>query len=191
MFNIYIDLIAKVLLIIGGINYMFIALGNIDMFNLMKMPNVSKFIFICIGLSALYFLFNRDYYLSFLGKTVIPVSNITPQSTILNTSMMKNEEMVSIKLTKLPANTRVIYWAAQKSEDIFETPVKAYANYANMGIGKTDDKGEIIFSINCPGEYKVPKFGFSTKLARHVHYRYEIPEYPGMFSRVYTQYVMC
>jgi uncharacterized membrane protein YuzA (DUF378 family) len=189
MFNIYINLIAKVVLILGGINYLFMALANTDLFSLIKMPMLTKTMFILIGLSALYFMFNRDYYLPFLGETVIPVSNTNTQSNTTPTSSIANSSMTPITLSGLPPNTRIMYWAAQKSDDVFDNPIKAYSTYANMGITNTDRKGGVSFSINCPAEYKVPKFGFSTKLKKHVHYRYELPGKPGMFSRIHTHFI--
>lgn len=187
MFNIYINLIAKVILILGGINYLFMALANTDLFSLIKMPMLTKTMFILIGLSALYFMFNRDYYLPFLGETVIPVSNTNTQSN--TATPITNSLMIPVKLSGLPPNTRIMYWAAQKSDDVFDNPIKAYSTYANTGITNTDSKGDVSFSIICPAEYKVPKFGFSTKLLRHVHYRYELPRQPGMFSRVHTHFI--
>lgn len=194
MFNVYIHLFAKLLLIIGGINYLVLSTTNINIFELIKIPYFITIIYLLIGLSALYFVSNRDYYLPFLGKTIIPISsnpNVLTGNPTLNTSMLKNEEMVLVKLSNLPSNSRVIYWAAQKSDKVFDTPMKAYGTYANMGIAKTDDNGNLVISINCPAEYKVPKFGFSTTLLRHIHYRYEIPKSPGMFSKVHTQHIKC
>lgn len=198
MFNIYIHLIAKLLLIIGGINYLLLSTTNINILQLITIPYFTTVVYILIGLSALYLMFDRDYYLPFLGQTVIPL-NSNPNILLnnpniihtLNTSVLKNEEVVRVNLSNLPANTRVIYWAAQKGDNVVNNPIKAYGTYANMGVSKTDDKGNLVISINCPAEYKIQKLGFSTKLTRHIHYRYEIPNVPGMFSRVYTQYIKC
>ena len=183
MLNIYIHLIAKVLLILGGINYLLVSLASMDLFSLIKNPMLVKTIFILIGLSALYFMFNRDYYLPFLGQTVIPLTN--PSQAVTQTNTL----MIPVKLSGLPKNTRLLFWAAQGSDDVMDNPVKAYSNYANTGITNTDNNGNALFSITCPAEYKVAKFGFSTKLLKHVHYRYEIPGHPGMLSRVYTHYI--
>ena len=184
MLNIYINLIAKVLLILGGINYLFLSLANMDLFSLVKIPMLVKTIFILIGLSALYFMFNRDYYLPFLGETVQPLPKFTNQITSTGEPIY-----VDVKLSGLPKNVRLLYWAAKGNDDVLDNPIKAYGNYGNYGMAETDNNGNTIFSINCPAEYKVSKFGFSTKLAKHVHYRYEIPGHPGMLSRVYTHYI--
>lgn len=172
----YISLLARVLLIIGGINYLFFSL-------LCKNKDCTYFIRILyslIGFSALYLMFNRDYYLPFLGKCVIPVGPKKP-----------SENLVKIKLSNLPPNTYVMYWGSKKSEAIFENPIDAYKDYSNNDIGKTDNNGDIIIELECPSKYKVSKFGLKRELKRHIHYRFELPEYKGLFSKVYTKEISC
>lgn len=175
----YLLLFARLLVIIGAINYFFIASVNVDMFRYINNPMIVRILFLMIGLSAAYFIFNRDYYLPFLGHTVIPVGPSKP-----------TENLKQIKLSGLPANTIVMAWGSQSTDKVFEDPFEAYGDYANTEIKRTNDKGEVIIELPCPSEYYVNKFGvMKRKLDRHIHYRYQLPQYKGMFSRVYTKYL--
>ena len=81
-------------------------------------------------------------------------------------------------------------WGSQSTDKVFEDPFEAYGDYANTEIKRTNDKGEVIIELPCPSEYYVNKFGvMKRKLDRHIHYRYQLPQYKGMFSRVYTKYL--
>lgn len=175
----YTDLFARFLLVIGGINYLFLSLNINLLDNIKRYPIVIKTIFLLIGLSALYFIFNRDYYLPFLGKCVIPVG---PKKT--------TENLKKIKLSGLPPNSYVIYWGAKPNKtysEVFPNPMDAYKDYSNSDIGKTDNNGDIIIELECPSEYIVSKFGIRKQLRRHIHYRFELPKYKGLFSKVYTK----
>jgi hypothetical protein len=167
----YTNVFARFLLVIGGINYLFMSVND-------KYPIMTKFIFILIGLSALYFLFDRDFYLPFLGECAIPIGVRKPI-----------ENLKKIKLSDLPPNTNIIYWAAKPSSQVIENPFEAYKDYSNSNVGKSDNNGDIIIELECPSEYMVPKFGFKRKLKRHIHYRFELPQYKGLFSKVYTKYL--
>lgn len=177
----YFELFAKFLLIIGGLNYFFTSIFNIDLFALFQYPGFIRLLSILIGLSAIYFMFNRDYYLPFLGYSVIPVGSQTTKSV---------ENLTKIKLSGLPPNTTVIAWGSQNANKIFDNPLDAYGDYQNTEIKKTDNKGDVIIELPCPAEYYVNKFGLmQTKLNKHIHYRYELPQYKGLFSRIYTRYL--
>lgn len=167
----YINLLARFLLIVGGINYLFMSINN-------RYTIITKSFFILIGLSALYFIFDRDYYLPFLGECAIPISTQKPI-----------ENLKKIKLSGLPPNNKIIYWGSKPSSQIIQDPFDAYKDYSNSNIGTTDNNGEIVIELECPSEYLVPKFGFKKKLKRHIHYRFELPKYKGLFSKVYTKYL--
>lgn len=174
----YIQMLAKLFIIIGSINYLSSVLLNTS-FNNYLPKTIVPILIIIIGLSGLYVGFNRDYYLPFLGHTVIPVGPSKP-----------TENLKQMKLSGLPPNTIVMAWGSQSTEKVFEDPFEAYGDYANTEIKKTNDKGEVIIELPCPSEYYVNKFGvMKRKLDRHIHYRYQLPEYKGMFSRVYTKYL--
>lgn len=176
----YINLIARLLLVLGGLNYFFTSAINVNLFSFIQYPIVIRLISLLIGISALYFVFNRDYYLPFLGHTAIPVGGpLKPEG-----------DLKAIKLTGLPPNVIVMAWGAQSTDKIFEDPFEAYGDYANTDIKRVNKDGEVIIELPCPSEYYVNKFGImKRKLDRHIHYRYQVPEYKGIFSRVYTKYL--
>jgi hypothetical protein len=175
----YLTLVARFLLVIGGLNYLFMSIINVDIFSYLKnYPIITNFVMLAIGLSAAYFLFNRDYYLPFLGSVAIPVG--VTKST---------ENLKQIKLSGLPPNTTVISWGSTESNNVFDTYTKAYGVYSNTDISKTDENGVAIVKLACPGPYYVPGFGMRKLLKRHIHYRYQLPKYKGLFSRVYTKFL--
>jgi uncharacterized membrane protein YuzA (DUF378 family) len=176
--ELFILIFARLLLIIGGLNYFFIASINVNIFQYITNKFILQLVFLLIGISALWFAFNRDYYLPFLGPSVIPIgSNKTFEKT------------TQIQLTNLPPNTTVMVWGAQESDEIINNPYDAYGDYSNTVIAKTDFTGKVTVLLPCPAEYYVNKFGFNKKLKRHVHYRYEYPKYRGLFSRIFTKYI--
>lgn len=181
----YLTLFAKLLLVLGGLNYLFISTINVDIFSyLTRYPMILRIIMLFIGLSALYFVFDRDYYLSFLGQTVIPIAQ--------KDSKIVLENLKQIKLSGLPPNTTVLSWGAKESNlgKIFDSYIQAYGDYSNTIVSKTNEDGEVIIELPCPSSYYVPgKFGMMKRLNRHIHYRYELPKYKGMFSRVYTKFL--
>lgn len=168
----FIHIIAKFLLVLGSVNYLSISLMKVNIFDSIKSTMITNILFFLIGICAVYFMFDRDYYLPFLGECVIPVSD----------GKRTDSNFTKVTLNNLPKNSNVIFWASKS--DGGEDPLSAYGNYANTGIAKTDDKGNVTLEVNCPVQYKVPMFG---KLQKHVHYRYEMPDYKGIFSRVYTK----
>ncbi len=174
-----IHFLAKNLLLLGAMNYLFISVMNVNIFSLIKSEFIVKLIFILIGISAIYFMFDRDFYLPFLGECVIPVGD---------SKINESKNVIEVVLTELPPNVNVMFWASGSSDAPYDSPQKAYGDYLNSGFVKTDKFGHTTFKINCPSEYIVPIYG---KLEKHVHYRYELPGQRGMFSRVYTQKIDC
>jgi hypothetical protein len=179
----FINIIARLILVLGGLFYLVQAYGlkiNYEGFGY-------RVVAFMIGLCALYFAFDRDYYLPFLGKSVIPIIPLDGKEKASN-------GLTEIKLSDLPPNTRVLYWAA-KSEypTTGEVDWRVYNDYSNSGVTQSDILGNTTVKITCPVEYNVPRFlGLGKrKLKRHLHYRYEIPGQMGLFSRVYTKYIEC
>lgn len=173
-----IPILARLLLVIGGLNYFFIASINVNIFQYINNKFILQLVFLLIGLSALWFVFNRDYYLPFLGPSVIPIG-----------SNKKFEKTTQIQLTNLPINTTVMVWGAQENIQTYDNPYDAYGDYSNTIITKSDDTGKVTVSLPCPAEYYVNKFGFNKKIKRHIHYRYELPQYRGLFSKIFTKYI--
>lgn len=175
---------ARVLLIIGGLNYLYMGLvskSGFLFFDLSK--NVLNTIFVIIGISALYLFFNRNYYLPFLGETVIPT--ITP--------FKKNSKNVITTIIKnMPPKSTIIYWAAKPNQNnqLITDPYSAYGDYTNSGVTLANELGEAQIEYECPSAYQVPKFGvFKKSLQKHIHYRYIDPKFPGLVSPVYTLFL--
>lgn len=176
----FITIIARFILVFGGLFYLVQATGlkiNYEGF-------WYRMIAFIIGLCALYFVFDRDYYLPFLGKSVIPIVG----------EKVLSDNIKEIKLENLPPNTRILYWAAKSNYPTTgEIDWRVYSDYSNSGVVQSDILGSTNVKIECPVEYNVPYFfGLGQKrLKRHLHYRYEIPGQKGLFSRVYTKYIEC
>lgn len=170
-----IEIVGRFLLILGGINYLF----DVNLFKYVKYPLLTKIINLLIGISALYFITNRDYYLPFLGKTVVPL--VVPREKL-------PKVLTKVKLEKLPPNTSVVYWASSGDKEHYDNPMEAYGDYLNSGVSKTNNSGSVVVELECPSTYNVPKLGkFNKTLQRHIHYRFILPESSGMLSRVYTK----
>ena len=178
----YILLLAKVLLLLGAINYSYSKIFDKDLFSYITSNTTAINIMVVLILgSAIYHSLQRDYYLPFLGQTLIPISDT-----------QLTGELVEITLTNLPANTRVLFWGASESDKTWDNPLDAYKGYSNSGLAKTDATGTVTVKAKCPSDYKISKFGvFNKKLNKHIHYRYELPRYPGLFSSVKTKYTSC
>lgn len=184
----YIDIFAKLFILLGAFLYGAQKLVGIDALNkLTKIKDVQSVFAAIIVASALYFVFNRDFYLPFLGKCVFPSAAITNTN---NMSLNENKRVL-VTLKELPPKTKVVYWAAKGGNNNYDNPMDAYKEYGNSGLGVTDKKGTITFELDCPSEYSVNKFGKSKILPKHVHYRYELPNYKGLFSRIETKHVVC
>jgi hypothetical protein len=156
--------------------------NNYGLFFITKPKNIINIIFILIGIISLYLFFNRDYYLPFLGESVIP---------FVTTKKKESKNIIKTTIKNLPKNGVIIYWAARSNnngeiKDILD-PYTAYGDYSNSGITYANEKGEAIIEYECPVKYKVSKFGIMNKiLRRHIHYRYIDPKLPGFLSDVKT-----
>lgn len=171
--GLHVELGMRILVIIGGLSHLAFGLGY-------KHAIKAKFISLIIGICAVSLAFNRDFYLPFLGQTVLPI--VKEVSHIqLGTTESK------VQLSKLPPNSKVIYWAAMPGKDTLTDPFAAYGDYSNSGVVVADEKGEAELKLNCPMQYKVR----GKTLHKHVHYRVEDPKMKGMFSRIYTKKLDC
>ena len=173
-------MLARFFMMIGSLNYLSNVLFNVGLQNFLP-STVMQLIIMTIGLSGLYVGFNRDYYLPFLGECAIPIKDISP--------FPKSEKTQIYKLTGLPPNAKVIYWGAQPSETPVSNPFDAYGTYANSGSDITNGNGELEINLETPAEYSVRKYGMEKRLRKHLHYRYELPQYKGMYSRISTIYL--
>lgn len=169
------------LVLIGGLNWGAIGSFNIDLVKILdKYINypVSKYVYIIVGICAVYLLLDRNVYLPFLGDAVYPCGS-------LNENVPKgytNELVVNV-----PPNTKVVYWASEPSNEELKNlpnPWQAYKNYSNSGVVMSDKNGKTILKFKKPQPYETP---MGKKLEPHVHYRYCLNN--GMLSEVETIYL--
>jgi uncharacterized membrane protein YuzA (DUF378 family) len=168
-----------IIVLIGSINWGLIGLFDVDLvdsfaslFGCRNSYNISKVIYIMVGIAAVLLAIRRDTYLPFLGEAVMPnpKSDFTPEG-----------ELISKNIYNLPPNTKVVYWAAQSANKIINNPYDAYGDYSNHGVTTSDNNGNAILKVRAPAQYRV---GMKGKLPKHIHYRYWTQN--GMASRLYT-----
>jgi uncharacterized membrane protein YuzA (DUF378 family) len=159
-----------VFLILGALNYLSIALFKINFIQkITRKEKIAEIVYLLIGLSALYIMFDRDTYLPFLGRAVFPCD-------VLVESMPRD---ATLTLTlKVRPNSKVIFWASNPSTTGEITDYKgAYGNYENSGVTKSNGEGIVKLNIMEPQPYYVPYksqpyiFPGKNILPRHVHYR--------------------
>jgi len=179
MTKLWMNKISKILLIAGGLNWGTVGLFNLNLVEklsqLVKWSLLTTIIYVLVFGAALYFLMDRNFYLSFLGETVYPCGSLVEKIP------EKADMSVSVKV---PPNSNVIYWASEpnKEDVVINDPWEAYGTYQNAGVVKADDKGIAILKFRHPSSYKV--FRQMKTLQKHVHYRYCF--HPGMLSEVLT-----
>jgi uncharacterized membrane protein YuzA (DUF378 family) len=177
------EFILIALVLLGSLNWGLIGLFN---FNLVKsfgslfgqnLQNpITRIIYIIISIAGLVLSAQRDTYLPFLGRTVMPQPLIE----------YKPSGKLKIKvITNLPPNVKVIYWVAHQSNKVVDNPYDAYGDYSNHGVTKTDENGKAILQFLIPSSYRVPYKG---TLTPHIHYRYWNSS--GMASRVFTEDIL-
>jgi hypothetical protein len=142
-----------------------------------KITNI--IIILSVTASIIYFLFDRNFYLPFLGWAVYPCGSLA-QKIPLNAD--------TNVVIQVPPNVNVIYWASEpskKNDQPIGDPWEAYANYDNSGVVKSDATGKAILSFRSPSSYNVGALNKTLKI--HVHYR--ICKHPGMLSDVKTVFL--
>ena len=177
--SLYIDIYSKKLLILAAINFLIMGILNINIIELLGNKIHKLFticIYIIIGLAGLYHIGRRDFYLSFLDKSVYPCGSLIEKKPV---------DATIKKIIKTKPNINIIYWASEYNKNIFEDPYIAYDKYANTGVVKSDNKGNAILEFREPQGYKVP---YKNKILKpHVHYRECF--YEGMLDSVKTVYL--
>lgn len=119
---------------------------------------INKLIYILIGLTGISMAFNRDIWLPFLSKTVIPIS-------IINNKIPLNAD-TKISISVKP-NSKIIYWAANNNEKDLNVNL-AYGNYENAGVAMSDKLGRAELYFANSNRYILPNGKY---LNKHVHYR--------------------
>lgn len=157
------DFITLIFVIIGALNWGIVGVTKfnvVDWLGSKTFPVIATIIYVVIGLSALFHVFSRSYYLPFLGDTVYPCNAL--------------EERVpagadfSAKLQTSPGAI-VVYWAAEPSQAVKSDPWAAYGGYENHGVARADGRGVATLMFKMPGQYRVGLFGRTLK--PHLHYR--------------------
>lgn len=141
--------------------------------NLIIKVIVILIIFVSIFINSV---FNRNFYLPFLGQSVYPCGSLAEK--------VPNKADITVTVQVKP-NVNVIYWASEPSaieNQPIDNPWDAYANYDNSGVVKADSTGKAVLHVRTPSSYKV---GLMNKtLKSHVHYRE--CSHPGMLSDIRT-----
>lgn len=174
MYNLII--LAKLLLIIGGIAWGIYGSMGINLVKrILPNENAQKILYIIVGISALILMFDRNFYLPFLGKSVVP-------KTFLEKDRVPVDSTISVEVQVKP-NARVIYWASTKKGEVTD----AYGEFENSGITTADSNGKAHLVLKKPKCYYVKKGLFKKRLRPHIHYRYTLPN--GMMSQILTKHL--
>jgi uncharacterized membrane protein YuzA (DUF378 family) len=178
-FMVYLHILVVVLLVIGGLNWGSVGAFDYDFVRAI-FKSYSKYIFMLVGVAALYFGLSRDSYLSFLGWFALPESVLIP--------FQPKGANLKVKVKAMEGATKVVYWATNPGQatNKVNTPEIAYNSTQNTGVVQVIN-GEAILSFKCPQEYKVI-LGLKT-IKKHVHYRCVLPN--GWVSSVKSVFVEC
>ncbi len=156
--------IAMLFLVVGALNWGFIAFFKLNPIQSAfgKVPIVPRILYGAVGVCALIVMFSRDFYLPFLGETLVPCAAIKEK--------IPEGAQVSVKVGLTPGQ-KVLYWAAEPNTERLKTLQgwkDAYLGYENAGVTTADDQGVAVLRLRRPQPYAVPMRG---KLEPHVHYR--------------------
>jgi uncharacterized membrane protein YuzA (DUF378 family) len=187
-FEVYLYLICVILLIVGGLNWGLIGTFNLNIVKLLNeytfdSPIFENAVYITVGIAAIYLSTKRNFYLPFLGNTILPPS-------LLKDIDNKNAN-ISITVDA-PNADMVIYWAAEplaeNEVDGSKFAYDAYDKYTNSGIAEVIS-GKAVLKVTCPQTYWVKKWGIKKTLPKHVHYR--LVYSTGWVSEVKTSKLLC
>ncbi len=186
--HVWMYIIAIVLVIVGSINWLSIATINYNfvegLASSIKLPMLSKVIYILVGIAGLSLALKRDVYLPFLGQAAIPCGGS------LFADKVPDKADISIPIQTIP-NSKVLYWASEENankELVKDNPWDAYAKFDNAGIVTSDNEGKAMLKVRDPTSYKVPGLIGSKTLKKHIHYRTCLSK-GGILSRVETVFV--
>ena len=174
----FLFMISMGLLIACALNCFFMTVFDVCPFEVLFGKSITRVLYILVGIAALSIMFFRDSYLPFLGPMVAPCSVLQPREPPGATKSVK---------VIVPANSKVIYWAAEPSNESLKSlhsATEAYQKYDNAGVAVANADGVAILKVREPQSYKVPFMG---KLESHVHYR--ICGESGFMGRVNTSYI--
>jgi hypothetical protein len=138
-----------------------------------------KFVAFLVILYIVYLSVHRNTFLPFLGPCVLPGALLkdATDTKLGNIRVIIEED--------IPDGTKIVYWAAEPSKEVYDNPYDAYHNYKNSGVTTIKDKKAYAY-IDCPGKYKVP---MNRILNPHIHYRIVYPN--GLVGSIKTIMVTC
>ena len=183
--KIWLRIIIISLVIIGSLNWGLIAINpEYNILNVIpdKYSNIRLIIMGIIGLSAIYISLDITSFLPFLGECAVPVFKFLNDTTMNNLSpsaIAKGYKRIEIKIPENEEGSKIIYWAANPSSSIIDSPVAAYSDFDNSGIANIVNNVAVI-SLLCPANYNVK---FKT-LDKHIHFR--VVNSNGLLSKIYT-----
>lgn len=136
--------------------------------------NLEKIIYLIAGVFGVLIAINRNYWLPFLGESVLP-SNLIP--------LHSNNGDTTIKVNVKP-NVKIAYWSSKPSNKKLKVD-KAYDDYSNSGVVMSDKNGVAILTLNKGVGYFVPSGKY---IKSHVHFRELNGDY-GMIGPIKTYYL--
>ena len=168
-----IDKLSYILIIFGAVHCGTIGFIRLNLINyltnaILDIPYINRYIYMCIGIAAIRLVFKKDYYLPFLGKTMLPCSTLS----------LKTPANASIATTiKTKPNVNVIYWVIDNEDDmeVRDRPWKVYDIYSNSGVALSDNNGYAVLKVRSPNSSK-----------SHINYR--VCTSGGMLSMIKTIY---
>jgi len=175
----YMRFIARIIIMVCALCFAFHLGGYNPTKYMLKYKVLSFIIILAIVASIIYNMFDRNFYLPFLGWAVYPCGSLAekiPQNA---------DTKVSVSV---PPGVNVIYWASEPSspeKQPINNPWDAYANYDNSGVVRSDANGKAVLSVRSPSSYQVGLL--KKQLKTHIHYR--ICKHPGMLSDVKTVFL--
>lgn len=162
-------------LIAGALICLSMALFNLNPLNA---GPFMRTILLIIGIAGILHIFRRDFYLPFLGETVMPCAALeerTPSGA---------DTTVTVQVTP---KSKLLYWAAEPAAEELKQIQDwklAYATFSNIGVTTSDQSGTATLRVRKPQAYSVP---FKGRLEPHIHYR--ICGEDGIMSRVNTVFI--
>ena len=174
--SVYLRMKTKCVLIISALLFAS-QLGGYHLVNFLKQYKLLNFIIILsVVASIIYNIFDRNFYLPFLGWTAYPCGSLAEK--------IPRDADTTVTVQVKP-NVNVIYWGSEPTsneEQPIDNPWDAYANYDNSGVVRADENGKAVLHFRNPSIYQV---GLIKKtLKKHIHYRE--CRHPGMLSSVKT-----
>lgn len=166
-----IEMAAKIVVLVAALAWGAQLLG-VDLPQLRRVPGLAYVVLA----SAAWLTVRRDYYLSFLGRTVFPAAVLPSRSV--------PDKADAEAVVKVEPNAKVVYWAAEPGADAPD-PWTAYGAYSNAGVAAADAAGRAVLRVRRPRGYAVRT---GRRLEAHVHYRTSGRQ--GMLGPVQTVYLL-